>query len=95
MVYTSYPYVHQFEYAHKAHVLSLLYACTYRTSSGILWYQYGVLYGHVALYCLGTYIVAFHLVCRQFYMLSGPIHPLFACNTQWKCIGGLTPATHP
>ena len=22
-------------------------------------------------------------------MLSGPTHPLFACNTQWKCIGGL------
>ena len=27
-------------------------------------------------------------------MLSGPTHPLFACNTQWECIGGLTP-THP
>ena len=26
-----------------------------------------------------------------FYMLSGPTHPLLACNTQWKCIGGLTP----
>ena len=24
-------------------------------------------------------------------MISGPTHPLFACNTQWKCIGGLTP----
>ena len=24
-------------------------------------------------------------------MLSGPPPPLFACNTQWKCIGGLTP----
>ena len=27
----------------------------------------------------------------QFHKLSGPTHPLFACNTQWKCIGGLTP----
>ena len=27
----------------------------------------------------------------QFYMLSGPTHPLFACNNQWKFIGGLTP----
>ena len=38
---------------------------------------------------------AFHLVRTQFYMLSGPTHPHFACNTQWKCIGGLTPPTHP
>ena len=38
---------------------------------------------------------AFHLVCTQFYMLSGPTHPLFACNTQWKCIGGLTPPPSP
>ena len=30
----------------------------------------------------------------QFYMLSGPTHSLFACYTQWKCIGGLTPP-HP
>ena len=36
---------------------------------------------------------AFHLVCTQFYMLSGPPSPLFACNMQWKCIGGLTPPT--
>ena len=36
---------------------------------------------------------AFHLVRTQFYILSGPIHPLIACNTQWKCIGGLTPPT--
>ena len=28
-------------------------------------------------------------------MLSGPTDPLFACNTEWKCIGGLTPLTHP
>ena len=34
---------------------------------------------------------AFHLVRTQFYMLSGPTHPLFACYTQWKCIGGLSP----
>ena len=34
---------------------------------------------------------AFHLVRTQFYMLSGPTHPLFACKTQWKCIGCLTP----
>ena len=34
---------------------------------------------------------AFHLVCTHFYMLSGPTLPLLACNTQWKCIGGLTP----
>ena len=38
---------------------------------------------------------AFHLVRTQFYMLSGPTHPLFACNTQRQCIGGLTPPTHP
>ena len=32
----------------------------------------------------------------QFYMLSGPPPPpLFACNTQWKCIGGLTPPPPP
>ena len=37
----------------------------------------------------------FHLVCMQFYMLSGPTHPVFACNTQWKCIGGLIPPTNP
>ena len=43
------------------------------------------------LYSLG----AFHLVRTQFDMLSGPTHPLFACNTEWKCIGGLTPPTHP
>ena len=36
---------------------------------------------------------AFHLVRTQSYMLSGPTHPLFACNTQWKCIGDLTPPT--
>ena len=28
---------------------------------------------------------------RQLYMLSGHPHPLFACNTQWKYIGGFTP----
>ena len=28
-------------------------------------------------------------------MLSAPTHTLFACSTQWKCIGGLTPPTHP
>ena len=33
---------------------------------------------------------AFHLVGPQFYMLSGPTHPLFECNMQWKCIEGLT-----
>ena len=38
---------------------------------------------------------AFHLVHTQLYMLSGPTHPFFACNTQWKCIGGLTPPTSP
>ena len=38
---------------------------------------------------------AFHLVRTQFYMLSGPTHPLFACITQWKCIGGLTPPNPP
>ena len=38
---------------------------------------------------------AFHLVRMQFYMLSGPTQPLFACNTQWKCIGGLTSPTTP
>ena len=36
---------------------------------------------------------AFHLVHTQFYMPSGPPLPLFACNTQWKCIGGLNPPT--
>ena len=38
---------------------------------------------------------AFHLVRTQFYMLSEPTHPLFACNTQWKCIGGLSPPPPP
>ena len=47
-------------------------------------------YGHWTTDTFG----AFHLVCTQFYMLSGPTHPLFACNTQWKCTGGLTPPTH-
>ena len=38
---------------------------------------------------------AFHLVRTHFYMLSGPTHPLLACNTQWKCIGGLDPPPPP
>ena len=38
---------------------------------------------------------AFHLVRTHSYMLSGPTHPLFECNTQWKCIGVLSPPTHP
>ena len=45
--------------------------------------------------CLYFALGAFHLVRTQFYMLSGPTHPLFACYTQWQCIGGLTPPTHP
>ena len=32
---------------------------------------------------------AFHLVRTQYYMLSVPPPPLFACNTQWKCMGRL------
>ena len=40
-------------------------------------------------------IGAFHLVHTQFYMLSGPPPPLFACNTQWKCIGDLNPPPPP
>ena len=32
------------------------------------------------------FLGAFHLVRTQFYMLSAPFLPLFACNTQWKCI---------
>ena len=35
------------------------------------------------------YLGAFQLVHTQFYMISGPPLPLFACNTQWKCIGDL------
>ena len=38
---------------------------------------------------------AFRLGRTQFYMLSGPPLPLFACNTQWKCIEDLTPPTPP
>ena len=41
------------------------------------------------------YIGTFHLVHTQFDMLSGPTHPLFACNMQWKFIEGLTPPTPP
>ena len=37
--------------------------------------------------------VTFHCVGTQFYILSGPT--LFACNTQWKCIGGLTAPPPP
>ena len=48
-------------------------------------------YNYLGAFHLG----AFHLVRTQFNMLSEPTHPLFACNTQWKCIGGLTPPTHP
>ena len=33
-----------------------------------------------------VFLGAFHLVRTQFYMLSAPFLPLFACNTQWKCI---------
>ena len=50
--------------------------------------------GVVTMKLIDMYIAmigAFHLVRTQFYMLSGPTHPLFACNTQWKCIGGLRP----
>ena len=50
--------------------------------------------GDQAYVCDNSYIIiqgTFHLVRTQFYMLSGPTHPVFACNTQWKCIGGLTP----
>ena len=41
------------------------------------------------------FLGAFHLLRTQAYMLSGPTHSLFACNTQWKCIGGLTPPPPP
>ena len=44
---------------------------------------------------------AFHLIRTQFYMLPcpppppPPPRPLFACNTQWKCMGYLTPPPSP
>ena len=38
---------------------------------------------------------AYYLVRTQFYMLSGPNYPLFSCNTQLKCLGGLTPPNPP
>ena len=44
-----------------------------------------------ALASLDFALGAFHLVRTQFNMLSGPPPPLFACNTQCKCIGDLTP----
>ena len=47
--------------------------------------EYVFVFGHGAV----------HLVRTQFYMLSGPTHSLFACSTQWKCIGGLTPPNPP
>ena len=56
----------------------------------MLCFNIGV-YESNTLFTLG----AFHLVRTQFYMLSGPIHSLLACNAQWKCMGGLTPPTPP
>ena len=51
----------------------------------MVWFNEGKTKSNVLV--IGT----FHLVRTQFNMLSGPTHPLFACNTQWKYIGGLTP----
>ena len=58
----------------------------------------GWLYSIYTFVNIGLYtrvLGAFHLVRTQFYMLSGPPPPLFACNTQWKCIGDLNPPSPP
>ena len=68
----------------KMHVC--VHTCVYRFNFVAIKVCY-----HVLVVIFG----AFHLVRMQFYMLSGPTHPLFACNTQWKRIGGLRPPPPP
>ena len=46
----------------------------------------------IALKKMNDCLRVFHLVRTLFYMLSGrPPLLFFACYTQWKCIGDLTP----